>query len=53
VLLHGGAVAADGPPASVLTPDNLRRVYGVRADVRIEPSTGRPLVIPLSPSDSA
>jgi iron complex transport system ATP-binding protein len=53
VLLHGGSVAADGPPASVLTPDNLRRVYGVRADVRIEPATGRPLVVPLSPSDSA
>ena len=53
VLLHAGAVAADGPPAAVLTPDHLRRVYGVRADVRIEPSTGRPLVIPLAPADEA
>jgi len=53
VLLHRGSVAADGPPAAVLTPDHLRRVYGVRADVRLEPSTGRPLVVPMAPDDGA
>lgn len=34
VLLHGGAVAADGKPADVLTRDNLRKVYDVDAEVR-------------------
>ena len=29
VLLHDGRIAADGPPADVLTPDRIRRVYGV------------------------
>ena len=29
VLLDAGRVAADGPPASVLTPENLDRVFGV------------------------
>ncbi len=53
VLLHGGVVAADGPPAAVLTPENVRRVYGVRADVRVEPTTGRPLVVPLAPDSGA
>jgi len=30
VLLHGGEVAATGPPSSVLSDANLARVYGVR-----------------------
>lgn len=30
VLLHGGRVAADGPPREVLTDDLLARVFGVR-----------------------
>jgi iron complex transport system ATP-binding protein len=51
VLLHSGAVAADGPPAEVLSPENLRRVYGVRAEVRTDPATGRPVVIPIAPAD--
>jgi iron complex transport system ATP-binding protein len=31
VLLSGGSVAADGPPAEVLTPERLARVFGIRA----------------------
>jgi iron complex transport system ATP-binding protein len=31
VLLHEGGVAADGPPAAVLSDDNLRRVYRITA----------------------
>ncbi|MBZ5638939.1 MAG: ABC transporter ATP-binding protein [Acidobacteriia bacterium] len=53
VLLQSGAVAADGPPHEVLTPLNLRLVYGVRAEVRIDPATGRPLVVPIAPADEA
>ncbi|SSW62383.1 Iron(3+)-hydroxamate import ATP-binding protein FhuC [Achromobacter veterisilvae] len=33
LLLHGGAIEAEGLPARVVTPDTLRRVYGVRARV--------------------
>jgi iron complex transport system ATP-binding protein len=51
VLLRSGKIAADGPPAEVLTPEHLRHVYGVDADVRIEPRTGRPVVVPLAPAD--
>ncbi|MFJ6984519.1 MULTISPECIES: ABC transporter ATP-binding protein [unclassified Streptomyces] len=41
VLLDAGRVAASGPPAAVLTPELLRRVYRVRATVRDGPD-GRP-----------
>jgi len=51
VLLHSGKVAADGPPTEVLTPEHLRQVYGVEAEVRVDASTGRPHVIPLSPAE--
>ena len=33
LLLHGGAIFAEGPPARVITPDNLRTLYGVEVDV--------------------
>jgi iron complex transport system ATP-binding protein len=31
ILLHGGEIAADGPPEQVLTPDLMARVFGIRA----------------------
>jgi len=31
VLMHEGAIAADGPPAEVLTPDLLGRIYRIEA----------------------
>ena len=49
VVLCCGAIAADGPPASVLTPSLLRDVYEVDAEVRRDPDGGTPMVIPLSP----
>jgi iron complex transport system ATP-binding protein len=49
LLLAEGAVAADAPPADVLTPEMLERVFGVRAEVRAD-EAGRPFVIPLAPS---
>jgi iron complex transport system ATP-binding protein len=33
LLLDAGKLVADGPPADVLSPDNLLRVYGVTATV--------------------
>ena len=31
ILLSQGGVAADGPPAEVLTPERLEEVFGIRA----------------------
>jgi iron complex transport system ATP-binding protein len=49
LLLAGGTLQADAPPAAVLTPENLERFFGVRAEVRAD-SAGRPLVVPLEPA---
>lgn len=43
VVLHQGQVAAEGPPAEVLTADLLREVFGVAADIRSE-TDGRPWI---------
>jgi iron complex transport system ATP-binding protein len=51
VLLRGGAIAVDGTPAEVLRPDPIRSVYEVEVEVRTDPSSGRPFVIPLAPSE--
>ena len=41
VLLHGGAVAAAGPPAEALTPARIQDVYQVHAQIHPTP-TGHP-----------
>lgn len=46
VVLHGGRVVADGPPAAVLTPGLLRAVFDVDAVVVPDPVTGRPMFVP-------
>jgi iron complex transport system ATP-binding protein len=51
VLLRGGAIAAEGTPAEVLRPDPIRSVYDVEVEVRTDPSSGRPFVIPLAPAE--
>ncbi|MFN3646369.1 MAG: ABC transporter ATP-binding protein [Gemmobacter sp.] len=46
VLMAGGRVVADGPPMAVLTPANLREVFGIRAHVA--EAEGGPVVVPLA-----
>jgi iron complex transport system ATP-binding protein len=47
VLLKSGAVLASGNTDDVLTPENVRQLYGVHADVHRHASTGRLVVVPL------
>ncbi len=44
IVLQNGRVRAAGPASQVLTPELIRDVYGVRADVLTNPRTGRPLI---------
>ena len=44
IMLDGGRVVADGAPATVLTAENLRRVYGIEA--YFGHADGGPLVMP-------
>jgi iron complex transport system ATP-binding protein len=46
VLMSGGRILAEGTPAEVVTPKNLRDAYGLDARVIPDPETGTPLVIP-------
>lgn len=46
VVLSRGRRVADGPPAEVLSEELLVRVWGVIADLRREPRTGMPYLIP-------
>ena len=46
VLLRDGVVVASGPADEVLTPDHLRHVYGVDAEIVRHPS-GHRIVVPI------
>jgi cobalamin transport system ATP-binding protein len=48
-VIDRGRLAADGAPASVLTPDLIRAVYGTEARVERDHATGAPYVIPERP----
>jgi iron complex transport system ATP-binding protein len=47
VLLKDGRVLASGPTDEVLTPERIRALYGVDAEVGRHPVTGRLTVVPL------
>jgi len=49
VLLAAGRTVAAGPPAEVLTEENLARYY--RARVRVLPGAHGPLVVPVRDRD--
>lgn len=47
VLLHRGRVLDAGPTGEVLTPERVRALYGVEADVHVHAGTGHATVVPL------
>lgn len=46
VAVADGTVVAAGPPSEVITPENLRRVFELEADIIADPATGHPVVLP-------
>jgi iron complex transport system ATP-binding protein len=48
VLVRGGRVLASGATRDVLTPANIRSVYGVEADVRDHAAAGHVVVVPVA-----
>lgn len=51
VVLDAGGVVAEGAPEDVVTTALLREVYGVDAEVRLHPVTGRPTVFVAASAD--
>ena len=49
-LMSNGRIAAEGAPADVLTPANLREAFDVETFVESDPVTGRPQVSLLGPA---
>lgn len=47
VLLAGGRVVTEGPPATALGETVLTRAYGHPVEVVRHPVSGRPVVLPL------
>ena len=47
IMMRDGRVIASGPTNEVLTPDNVRRLYDVDADVHVHEDTGHITVVPV------
>ena len=47
ILMRDGRVIATGPTGEVLTPENIRRLYDVEADVQVHGDTGHITVVPV------
>jgi iron complex transport system ATP-binding protein len=47
VAVAEGRVHAAGKPRDVLTSDTIRQVFGVESRVIIDPTSGRPIMLPL------
>lgn len=48
VLLRSGRVLTQGPVGGVLTPPNIRALYGIDADVAMHPRAGHMTVVPVA-----
>jgi iron complex transport system ATP-binding protein len=48
ILLRNGRVVAQGPTGDVLTPETVKALYGVEADVQRHPRTGHLTVTPIA-----
>lgn len=46
ILLASGRLAAAGPPAAVLQPDTIARVFGIAVQLLPDPETGRSICLP-------
>ncbi|GIW10540.1 MAG: ABC transporter ATP-binding protein [Chloroflexi bacterium] len=47
VVMESGQVVAVGPPEEVVTTELLARVFRVRAHLLLDPTSGRPVFLPL------
>ncbi|OAH57672.1 iron-dicitrate transporter ATP-binding subunit [Domibacillus aminovorans] len=53
VAIKSGTVVSAGTPEEVVTPDVLRKVFAIEADIITDPRTGGPLCLPYELADGA
>lgn len=46
IAMKDGRIAAEGPPAEVVTPELVAEVFGLACSVMADPATGTPMVVP-------
>jgi iron complex transport system ATP-binding protein len=47
IAMKAGRIVAAGPPAEVVTPEQVEHVFGLAVHVQEDPLTGTPMVIPI------
>jgi iron complex transport system ATP-binding protein len=47
VAMTDGCVHVCGPPQEVLTEDNVRQVFGLESRIITDPTSGRPIMLPI------
>lgn len=52
VMMREGELVYEGNPREVITPNELREVFELRADVIPDPATGRPVCLPRTPEEN-
>jgi iron complex transport system ATP-binding protein len=53
VAMSRGEIVAEGPPAEIVTPELIERLYGIACVVIPDPETGAPLVVPRRKAPAA
>jgi iron complex transport system ATP-binding protein len=53
IAIRDGQIYASGSPASVLTPAMVRDVFGLEADIVVDPRSGAPMFLPYGLTRSA
>jgi iron complex transport system ATP-binding protein len=48
VAIQGGRIVAQGAPADVITKKMLREVFGVDAEIVVDPRSGMPVCLPFA-----
>ncbi|TYP67374.1 ABC transporter ATP-binding protein [Paenibacillus methanolicus] len=48
IAIKKGKVAGEGSPVEVMTPDILREVFSIEADILVDPRSGVPLCLPYA-----
>ncbi|WP_433223477.1 ABC transporter ATP-binding protein [Dactylosporangium sp. CS-047395] len=47
IAMRDGAIAAQGPPADIVTAALVEEVFGLRCEIITDPQSGTPLIVPM------